>query len=440
MKPIYTNIALSIALSFTVANLAEAQSNYTELNVFAGVAHSDNISRSSGSITDPEQEATVYLGGLDFNVDSSSSTYRLEATGAIERRHYENGVFDDETIGQLVGNLDWILAEETLFWNFSANHGQEIVNPFQAITPRNREDVTIVATGPTLSLPIGARTFLDASVNLSEARYEERPLDNTRLQGGLSLQRQIARTRTVSLNVGGSQIEYDEDQLWPEIDLLYASVGFDVETDRSEWSVALGWNYFERSGQDGDGLLLDLAVRRALTESASLRLSASSNYSTNGDIFQLDQQLQSSTPDSGLFYTGALDIQGFGDVFRYDTLSIGYSQSFGRTDIDVFGWWGSEEYQTITGLNREAIMARVSLRRELSVKMSISVFASLSSRDYDFGDRADDDSTFGLSFTTRLGRKFSLSLSARQLQRNSDLADFDYDETQAELSFSYAVL
>ena len=440
MKPIYTNIALSIALSFTVANLAEAQSNYTELNVLAGVAHSDNISRSSGSITDPAQEETVYLGGLDFNVDSSSSRYRLEAIGIIERRQYEKGVFDDETIGRLVGTLDWILAEETLFWNFSANHGQEIVDPFQAITPENREDVTIVSTGPTLILPIGARTFLNTSVSLLEARYEKRPLDNTRLQGGLSLQRQIAPKRTVSLNMGGSQVEYDEDQLLPEIDQLNASIGFEAETARDEWSINLGWNNFEVRGQDGDGFLLDLAVRRALTESASLSISASSKYSTNGDIFRLDQQLESLTPDYGLFDPGALDIQSFGDVFRYDLVSIGYNQSFRRTNVNLSGSWGAEEYETTTGLDREIFAARASLRRDLSETISITAFASFSSRDYDLEDRADDDSIFGLSFTARLGRKFSLSLSARQLQRDSNLADFDYDETQAELSFSYAVL
>ena len=440
MKTTYLYIALTLALSFTLVNPAEAQSNNAELNVSAGVEYSDNLSRSSGSVTDGEQEETAYIGGLDFKIDSRSSTYRLDAVGEIERRQYENGLFDDETVGRLVGNLDWILAEERFFWNLSANHGQQIVNPFQPATPQNREDVTIVSTGPTLNLPIDERTFLIANVSQSEARYEERPLDNTRLQGSLSLERQIAPTRTMSLNVGGSQIDYDDDQLLPEIDQLNASVGFAVETARNEWSVDLGWNYFERGGQDGDGLLLDLAFRHAVTESSSLRLGAGSKYSTNGDIFRLNQQLESSTPDNRLFNTDALDIQGFGDVFRNDYISVGYIQSFGRTDINLSGSWQAEEYQTTTGLDRDAVVARVSLRRELSKTMRISAFASLSRRDYESRDRVDDDSTFGLSFKMKLGRNFSLTLGARQFRRDSDSAEFDYDETRADLTLSYAVL
>ena len=433
-------MALTIGLSLILMNSVEAQSNDAEINIFTGAERSDNISRSSGLTTDGEQDETVYKVGLDFKADSRSRSYRVGASGSVERRQYQNGIFDDETIGRLVGNLDWFLAEETLFWNFSANHGQQVVNPFRAVTPQNREDVTIVSTGPTLVLPIGSRTFLNTSVSYWDANYEERPLDSTRLQGSLSLERQTGPARTVSLNVGGSQVEYDEDQLLPEIDQLNAFVGIDAENSRNEWSIHLGWNYFERSGQDGDGLLLDLAFRRALTQSATLRLSAGSKYATNGDIFRLDQQLQSETPSDFLFDTGALDIQGFGDIFRNDYVSIGYSQSFGRTDINLSGSWFAEEYETTTSLDREAFRARFRVRRELSKSMSISAFASLSSRDYDSVDRADDDTTFGLSFRARLGRKFSLSLSARQLQRDSDSADFDYDETRADLSISYAVL
>lgn len=435
--PIFVSVVLAM---FAQAKIAEAQGNEAALNVSAGVEHSDNLTRSSGLAVDAEQEERVYKGGLDFSVDSRSSAYRLNASGSVERRQYENGLFDDETVGRLVGNLDWLLFEERFFWSFTANHGQQIVDPFQAITPANREDVTIVSTGPMLSLPIATRTFLNASVSQSEARYEERPLDNTRLQGSLSLERQIAPTRTVSLNVGGSQVEFDKDQLLPDIDQLNAWIGFVTETGRSEWSIDIGWDYFERSGQEGDGFLLNLAFRRDLTESASLSLSAGSKYSTNGDIFRMDQNLQSLTPSNIFFDTGALDIQGFGDVFRNDYASIGYSQSFGRTSVDLMGAWRGEKYETITGLNRDSITARVSLGRDLSETMRISAFASLSNREYDQLDRADDDSTYGVSFTARLGRKISLSLTARQLQRDSGTDDSDYDEMRAELSISYAVL
>ncbi len=428
------------ALYSILTGFAQAQVNDASVDVFVGVEHSDNLSRSSGLDPEGERDETVYTGGLEFGVNSQSRSYRLEATGNVERRQYDNGLFDDETIGRLIGNFDWILLEEQLYWNLSANHGQQIVDPFQAITPENREDVTTVSTGPTLVLPIGVRTFLNAGVSQTEASYDTRPLDNSRLQGNLSLERQIAPTRTVSVNVGGSQVEYDEDQLLPEIDLLNASFGFVAETARNEWSIELGWNYFERGGLDGDGFLLDLALRREITESASLSLSAGSQYSTNGDIFRLEQQFQSSTPSDAFFDRGALDIQGFGDVFRNDYASIGYSQSFGRTNIDLSGSWRGESYETITGLDREAITGRVSVSRELSQTMSASVFASLSNRDYDQVDRADDDSTFGLSFAARLGRKLRLSVTVRHLKRDSDTAEFDYDETRADLTLSYAVL
>ena len=74
---------------------------------------------------------------------------------------------------------------------------------------------------------------------------------------------------------------------------------------------------------------------------------------------------------------------------------------------------------------------------------SIERLGRLGGRALDFlvaGDRADDDSTYGLSLTSRLSRKFSLSLSVRQLQRDSNSVDFNYDEGRADLSISYAVL
>jgi hypothetical protein len=440
MKTFHPIVIFAFLAMLAQAGIGEAQGNEAAFNVSGGVEHSDNPSRSSGLVVDGKQEEVAYKGGLDFRIDSRSSAYRLNASGSVERRQYKNGIFDDETVGRLVGNLDWTLLEERLFWNFSANHGQQIVDPFQAITPRNREDVTIVSLGPMLTLPIATRTFLVASVSQSEARYELRPLDNTRVEGGLSLERQIAPTRNVSLNMHSSRVEYDEDQLLPPLDQLNASIGFESESTRNQFSVNVGWDYFERQAQEADGPFLDLAFRRAITESASLSISASSKFSTNDDVFLTDQERQSLASSDAIFDTGALDIQGFGDVFRNDRVGIVYSQSFGRTNLKLSGSWGAEKYETITGLDREVTAVRASLGRELSQAMSISVFASFSNRDYGSVDRADEDSTYGLSFTARLGRKFSLSLGARQLQRDSNLAEFDYDETRADLTVSYAVL
>jgi len=412
------------------ASPANAQARNYEMGIEAGVGATDNIGRTPDTPLDPALDEVFYLAGLNFMLEQEARRWSADFRGSIRRIMYENQIFDDETLATLSGGVSLTLVDERLFWFVDVNHGQQIINPFQPVTPDNREDVTYLTTGPRFSIPLGVRTYLTGRASYSDVSYELRPFDNERADGRLGIMRDIAPTKSVSLNVSANRIEYDLGDLYPPIDRQTAYLTYTSDDSRNDFSVSIGWNRIERDGDEGDGLLLELDWSRDLSAISSMSLNLGSNYSTNGDIFRLSQRLDD-------IFRGTQDIQGVDDPFRHDYARLAYTYRASRTTVRTSMYFSQETYENSVALDRSIGGVDLSIRREFTKHLNGSIFGRFITRDYENTDSQNDDSSYGISIGWNFSKAISLDVRFEQFSRSTSGFGSSYDENRALLIFNY---
>jgi outer membrane protein assembly factor BamA len=423
------------AIGMTFAGQTAAQDRELWFDVEAGASQTDNINRSDDTLLDPALDETIYTAGASLRAAQSARTYDLDLTADVRRLVYDDKTFDDETLSRVNGSLLWKLVGDAFAWDFRANHGQQLIDPFEPVTPENREDVTVLTTGPQGALPLGRRSSFVYAAQLTDVSYELRDFnDNQRIGGNLGFERDIAPTRSLSINVGGDRIEYDDDELLAPIDRVNASLGFDADGARNVLRARVGWNEIERDDVKGDGLFLELDWVRRISGQSTFTVNAGSRYSTNGDIFRYNQQLDGSTSRD---ISDSRDGQVTDDPFQHDNVRVGYNLDLPRTRFSVNADWSREEYDTQTQLNRELAGGRLDLSYDALKNLTLTAGATYVERKYLEVDRTDDDTNYTLGVQFRISRTFSATLRGNRIERSSNTSVNDYEENRVSLVFTW---
>ncbi len=424
-------VTFSTMLTVCAWDLVRAQENDVWLDLEVGAKRSDNIARlvdaSSPGASDDEN---VLIGGVAFRILSGTDSLELNVRGSLHRYMYDKGVFDDETLTILNGFANWYIVPQKLNWSLNANHGQQTIDPFQATTPLNSEDITVLATGPQLTLPIGRRNSITASATLTKVDYELSPYGNRRLGGVFGLSRAVSPTSSLSLNLRSNRLEYDVNEIYAPIDQQAAYISYDLKSARNTLSADIGWNQFERAGFEGDGFLGELDLSRQVSPQTTLALNLGSRYSTNGDIFRLGQELDDE-------FQGTHDLQPSDDVFRYNNIGVSYSTNRDRTRFRFHTSWSEEDYETQNVLDRTLTSANIMVGRDLTRTWSIDLSGNYSERQYENQARTDHDSIFELGTGFKMTSRTSVRLSARHVDRSSNNAENEFEENIYSLMFTF---
>ena len=417
-----------------------AQENQATIDAQVGVISTDNILRSSDTVTDPAWDETVYLAGATFSYLRETSHLFADISGEVNRRSYENGFVDNETLARVYANVAAVLVEDRLGWTINADHGQQIINPLQALSPENREDVTILSTGPTLQLPIGTRNRVTARAAVADIQYEIRPFDSQGLGGELGIVRDLSDERSMSLNVESYRLEYDRSDLSAPIDIQKAYFAIDSKNARGNTNLKIGSNRFESAGNEGDGLFLDLGVDRQLSPNSRMLFSLGSSYETNGDLFRRINDFGRQSGIVGSPADEGVDSQDLDDVLQGDFASVAYSYSAARTLASVSINWQNQDYESSNTFDRQVIGLRGTIARELTPRLSVSGFVSLSDLDYEVDSRQDEDVSIGVGLDYTAGKRLSIQLSMDHHERDSDDPGASNDELRGSLFFRYSIL
>jgi hypothetical protein len=180
-------------------NPAVGQDNAVSLDLEAGFESSDNIARIAGTVA-PGTDETVYIAGLSFDLVNESDSFTVDLAGSLRQHIYDKNSFDDETLATVIGSLDYSFVRGKFDWTFDVNHGQQTIDPFAAVTPENRENITILSTGPDISLPLSRRSRLLLSASATDVTYEESDFDNQRVRGTVGLSRTLRENSSLSFS------------------------------------------------------------------------------------------------------------------------------------------------------------------------------------------------------------------------------------------------
>jgi hypothetical protein len=421
-------IALSFAFFTAVGQSAIAAD--LELELEAGIGQTDNITRVPDTILTPAIDDVVYSAGLSLSYQQESARSEVDVRASLYYLDYKDGPFDSETLPALDASALFRLTKQSLSWFFQGNIGQQSTDPFQPVTPDNRENVSYITTGPSLFVPIGTRFSIRSDAYYSDVQYEIQPFDNARTGIQVAFARQISTNRSLSLNVRGERTEFDLDLLFDPIERYDVFLQFATEGSRNELTIDLGFSTLERSGVESENPLVNLVWRRQVSQATNMTLTGGTRFSDSAENFRGNQQ-------------GSIDIgdsqnqQSVSDPFRENYASFSVAYNGARTNMTGEIGWSDEDYDERSQLNRQLQRGLISITRQLGSSWDFGVFGRFDNYEYDVLLRKDDDINFGSTITWRRLRTVNIDLRIERFDRDStDLANI-FTENRVYLGFRY---
>ncbi len=395
-----------------------------------GIGQTDNITRAPDTLLNPAIDDTIYNAALSLSYVQESASSEVDVRAALSYVKYKDGPFDNETLPGLDASALFRINERSLRWFILGNIGQQTINPFEPVTPGNRQNITYITTGPSVFIPLGTRFSTTADAWYSVIRFEEQPQDNDRIGAQLALVRQINPNRSISLNVQGERTEFDLESAFPLIDNYEAYFRFETEGSRNDLTVNLGWNTSERSGIKSEEPLVNLEWLRRISARTNFMLGAGTRISDMADNFRGNQSYSTDI-------TETQNQQSTTEPFteNFARLSVGFSST--RSAITAALNLSDEEYDQESEFDRQSKSATIDFSRQLGSSWEIGVFGTLYQYDYDIPARQDDELRYGASIAWRQLRTVEVELRLERSDRDSTDEAGIYTEDRVYLSFRY---
>lgn len=243
--------AMLLLPAFVAAQEEPVRNRLVEFSVSHG--ESDNILMSPGP------GRTVSHEGLGLRVDIGADRSRFygRIVGDLEHQSFSEPVVaggdDDEVAGSIDGLASFLIVPDRFNWDFSMSTGQVRADPLQPDQVGNRERVTIVATGPSLDLPLGDQTELRLSGRLEERGYQNSPsLDNDATEIEAGLVRELSSVSEIGISYSEIDISVNQSIVDYGNSAVIANYSKEFSTGGVELSVGKGKPKF--LGQDLDSI------------------------------------------------------------------------------------------------------------------------------------------------------------------------------------------
>jgi hypothetical protein len=390
-----------------------------------GVGHSDNIART------PDQEIDESMGliGLDLLLRHDSRRLTADVVADVSYVDYLDDTFDSEVLGNAAANVQLGIVPERFIWVIEDSFGQIRSDIFAAPTPRNREDVNVLSTGPDFLTRLGNRNLMRLSGRYGRTDYEESLLDQESVGGTLSFIRELSGASSVSLNGEVTSYEYSESTAFSDYDRRSVYLGYEMQGARTTLSAQLGYTMVDFGAQDSDGLLVRLDLTRRVSSTSALSFGIGSSFSDAGDAFRQAQRLRPGRNDTQPTIATA-------DAFRRDFVNVGWEWERHRTNLGLTAGYTSESYERQPELDREYYTAGAHIGRQLGRSVNVNLNARFEREKFDNG--FDDDTLrVGAEWYWEAGRHVVFALRGYHYDRTSSDATTEYDENQAWLTVGY---
>jgi hypothetical protein len=398
-----------------------------EIEVRVGAERTDNVARTEAD----QIEETVGVLGLSMDFASESPRIESSVVSDLEYRNYLDDTFDDEVVGSLFADLSLHVAPRTFSWITEYRFGNIQADPFRPDTAENREAVHSISTGPDLTLRFGSVSAVELSGRYHANRFEESEIDSDVISGRLSFIRGLSPHRSLSLNLTGDSVDYDNAILDSDFKRYAAYLGFESEMSRGSLLVNLGATELEDSaGETHRSTLIDFDLIRELSSSTTFVLAYDQSIS---DAASSLTQMQAPGGNFG----SSQQTPGVSDPFETRRFAVELEFQRGSNSFFVAGYATDNEYFTLSGLDREQIDFRAGFTRTLGSAWRVNLDGGVQNTKFAEVNRKDRDLRVRGGLSRRLSRSLSVNLDVTRFERDSDVAGFDYDETVIGLTFSY---
>jgi hypothetical protein len=171
---------------------------------------SDNVARSATN----KRSDDVLVGQAGFEFRSLTPTLDADLTASDQYYYFVDHTLPSQQLPNVIGDGTWHIIPEYFAWTLEDEYGQVATEPFEALSPGDRENTNYATTGPSFVIPVGARTRLNVEGRYSDVYYSVSDIGNTRIDGSAALEYLFSPLHRVSINYDREQVNFKHSDLY----------------------------------------------------------------------------------------------------------------------------------------------------------------------------------------------------------------------------------
>ena len=425
---------LPATLSLVLALPGTASAFDLDYTLGATILHSDNINLSEFT---PDAE-TVISPQIDFKADQVGSTLELKARGALQYLDYQGDNYKSEFRGDFAGQMRWHMLPQRLDFVVEDYLSQQPIDITTGLTPTNSQQVNVLNLGPSLLLRFGERMRGQLDLRYANTYAEEsKEFNGNRYSVGAHLFRQLAPLKSLSFNLEGAQVNYDDALLDADYRRYDAYVGYKSESKRLSMDLTGGYTRIQlddNAKPDLNGPLF----RGELDWSLSARSSLNANLGYQFSDTALDAVLYNTDSQGPVIHdVGTLNPLVGVELYRMRRVEAGYRYSGPRLDFQVRPFYQRASYPYLSLSNWHGNGVDIGGSYRLQPLLSLHFLVASTTRDYASIDRRDKDLILRAGLTKQFSRHWSASADLQRRKRDSDIAGQNFTENLASVTVSY---
>jgi len=416
------------------------------VDLYTGADYSNNVSLAS---TNTEDDFKQILG-LNVLVKEERKRFNADASFNLEREHYYNNTFSDQTsLTTGFGIFNFDLVEDFLDWRTSFTRTQVLNNTFDNDTPDNREQRNILRTGPTMTYRVSRSSTVSTSANYTLVENsDDEASDTKRVTGNLTYGYSVNNTTSLSLNTvydeiidGDGSEELTNSNINVGMKRLFShgqlNFNYGVTKTRSDIAETVTGNFF------------DIGFTREQFFWHSVNLQYREDLSDTSIGFANDEegfQNENGPVDGGENSNGEnQNLQGVSskiDIVTRKQFNMQLSRVLGSYQYVVSGFWRNEKYQILEEDSKSRGFS-LGLNKSLTTDLELGVSYSYSLNDYFDQPLIGKERTGSYRFNSTYAVTRSLNLSGNlqyAIRMNSRNQVREYEEFSTAVSLTWKLL
>lgn len=441
-----TTLARSVTLALAAFS-GSAWAGQFDYSLYTTVEHSDNTALTT---TNPVS-TNVLQPGVNFAYTQQGSTLQANVTGNIEYRDYSGSTFDNQTLAEVAGQMNWSMIPKRLDFTVQEYAGVEPVNSLAANAPNNQQQTNVVALGPTLHFRVGDGMTGDLDLHyINSYASKVTEFNSSRGDTALRIFRDLSPTDQLSGNIDVERVDFNNTTVAGSNYTSYQAYGrYTSRLEQIDIDATLGWSDLDFSqGASQSSPLARLTIGWRLSPRNTITLNGAyeyadaaqdmlqpTNFNVGGELVPLQPLTEAIDTTRGGISVGSVIISS--DIYKERQLELTYSYRDERLTFSVAPSYSKLDYVNQTTFNQTDKGASLTLDYRLTPTMTVSGFATGGRLDYDTIARQDKAYRYGVAFTHQLTSHWSWSTSLIRQIQSSNAVGQSYHENEIFLTLVY---
>jgi hypothetical protein len=426
-----STIAVAIAAALAAAVPGTADAVRIDYSIDAGYERDDNVTLSA---TDPVEQDIMRLG-IGFEVQQNTSTVQARIAGRLDHRRYED-IYSDATDRMLEGRLNWMIVPDRFGFLVEDSYGVQTINRFAPASPDNRQQVNVLSLGPNVYFNVGPTLRGQAELRYIDSHAEiTQDFNSSRVGGALRIIKDIDATSSLSFNLQGQDIDFDNDLFARDHKRYEAFATYRRQFRRFDMQLDGGWSQLDYDdGQSHDTPLLRANLGWRPSERSRFHANAANHLSDAATsalerIGGTEGIPASVITGSSRVTASAYEVREFGG---------GYELTGVRTSLSLSAYHRDLDYIEPITANEKSRGGTISFGYRLQPSLMLRASASADRTEYDApASRRENNRLYTLGLAKQWSRHWSSTLSLSRYRRTSSIDAAGFEQNLIYLGIAY---